>query len=82
MILLQAIDAETTKFMRDKGIEADNYTAMKHYIEMSFLEELEVKPVEKKGISADDERKDEETCWEDQGTTYDYDNDISALNGG
>ena len=60
MILLQATDAETTKFMRKKGVEAENYTAMKHYIEMSSLEELEVKPVEKKGLSAVDEGKDEE----------------------
>lgn len=74
MVLLQATDAETIKFMRNKGVDAEDYTAMKHYIETSFLEEQEVKPVERKSISTVDEGQDGEKGWEQWGAgTQDLD---------
>ena len=45
MVLHQAVDADTAKFMSAKDINTDDYTAMKRYIETRLLEELGCRPV-------------------------------------
>ena len=44
LVLHQAVDPETFKFMGAKDVNTENYTDMKRYIETRYLEELGCTP--------------------------------------